>query len=111
MKTQTQKQTEKAEGEIITPEVNERIEQIRAETAVLKANIRAMRAERVEKNRPTVWVNSKNGNFEIHFENKTILGKIDSIDRETSREDSDRMAEGSQFKQLTYNTEVEEDGE
>ena len=74
----------------------------------MRANITAWKQLRTEKNRPTVWYNSQNGHIEIHFENKTILAEVTSIDRETSREASDEMAEGSCFKKITYNTEVVE---
>ena len=56
----------------------------------------------VEEQRPTLWINRDKTMVEIHFENKTILCNVDSIDTETSRESSDYMAEGSGYKQIPF---------
>ena len=73
----------------------------------MRAEINAMKVRRTERNRPTVWYNSKNGHIEIHFENRTILAEVTSIDKETPREASDEMAKGSSFRQIIYQTEEE----
>jgi len=80
----------------------ERIKEIKAQTRVLKEN-------RTERNRPTVWFNSRNGHIEIHFNNKTMLAEVIGIDTETSREDSDSMAKGSGFKQIIYQTQEDDE--
>ena len=74
----------------------------------LKSQIRTMQLHRTEKNRPTVWINKDHTMAEIHFEKKTMIFEIRSIDTETSRDHSDEMAKGSGFRQLLYKTEEEE---
>jgi len=78
----------------------ERFKELRAETRALKEN-------RKERNRATVWYNVKSGRVELHFKNRTVLCKVTDVDRETSREDSDRMAQGNGYKQVVYQTKDE----
>jgi len=79
-------------------------EQREEELKKLKAEIRVLKEHRTERNRPTLWINKDKTMIEIHFENKTILADITSIDTETSREASDDMVKGSGFKQLLFKT-------
>ena len=73
----------------------------------MKTELNLMRQKRTERNRPTVWYNRKIGLIEIHYEKRTVIARVESIDTETPREDSDRMAQGSNFKQVIYQTEEE----
>lgn len=84
-----------------TKTFKERLKELKKETKILIEN-------RKEKHRPTVWYNAKSGNIEIHFDNRTILARVTNIDKETPREDSDWMAKGSGYRQIIYQTEVEE---
>jgi len=71
----------------------------------LKSKISTMKRARTEENRPTVWFNSKIGLIEIHYNNKTVIARVESTDTETPRYDSDEMAKGSGFKEVIFQTE------
>lgn len=75
----------------------------------LREELKLLRSLRKEKHLPTIWVSKDNKAIEIHFENKTILAKVTTIDKQTSREDSYYMAKGSGYKQLNYMTIKEDD--
>ena len=85
---------------------NKQMRQMREETAQLKKLNKAMKENLRLKHLPTLWIKGDRG--EIHFDNKTLLFKIDSTDKETSREHSDKMAIGSLFRQINYKIEEEE---
>jgi len=70
----------------------------------LRKEIRLLKQRRTENNRPTVWYNQKLGLLEVHFNNKTIISRVETIDTETSRENSDEMSKGSGFKQVVFQT-------
>jgi ribosomal 50S subunit-recycling heat shock protein len=73
----------------------------------MRTNLRLLREKHRMKNLPTVWIH-ENGTIEIHFDNKTVIAEVKSIDRKTSREDSNRMVRGSGAKQLKYDSEIQE---
>jgi len=106
MKKQEEKGQEKEFKDSVDDSEKEkkRIEEMKEDTKTIKQHIKVMKERRTEQDRPTIWLNKKTGRFEIHTKNKTYLGQIDNIDSETSREDSDRMADGSGYKQIIYLT-------
>jgi len=75
----------------------------------LRAELNLFRRLRTERNRPTLWINRDSSRVEIHFEGKTILCDVRNIDKETPRKDSDRMAEGSGYKQVPFQNEEEQE--
>ena len=68
----------------------------------LKAEIRLLKERRTELDRPTVWYNKKQGLVEIHYNNKTVIARVETVDTDTPREASDSMAQGSNFKEVIY---------
>ena len=75
----------------------------------LREEIKLLKQARTEKHRPTVWYKKDMGLLEIHFKGQTILAKVTNIDTKTSRENSDEMAKGSNFRQIVYKTDEEEE--
>ncbi len=95
------------QNDLLSNNNNKTIEQLKEETNELRKQIRLIKERKHLNSLPTLWINKDNTRIEIHYNNKTILCAITSIDRETSRENSDYMAEGSSYHKIVYNKEEE----